>query len=251
MQDGRIVEEGKAQRSSPTRSPRAHPRAGGGIPGDRRPGVAARRGQPFLERPPLLERPPFLRASAPFLELVERRRFDKLNGRGAGLNGRGGRLRGESPCSRSATSRSTSGRPRPARTRGRPRDLACGVRRDRRARRPVRLGQDDPRSDDPGSAAADQRRGRSGTRPADCRAAEPALKAYRRQVQFVLQDPSASLNPKHTVYEAVAEGIRIHRSRRRAGAGDPGVDAGRAHAAGEVLRARSRRSCPAASASES
>ncbi|SDD59663.1 dipeptide ABC transporter ATP-binding protein [Auraticoccus monumenti] len=37
------------------------------------------------------------------------------------------------------------------------------------------------------------------------------LKAYRRAVQFVLQDPSASLNPKHTVYEAVAEGIRIHR----------------------------------------
>ena len=36
------------------------------------------------------------------------------------------------------------------------------------------------------------------------------LKAYRRQVQYVLQDPSASLNPKHTVYEAVAEGIRIH-----------------------------------------
>ncbi len=37
------------------------------------------------------------------------------------------------------------------------------------------------------------------------------LKAYRRKVQFVLQDPSASLNPKHTVYEAVAEGIRIHK----------------------------------------
>ena len=37
------------------------------------------------------------------------------------------------------------------------------------------------------------------------------LKAYRRQVQFVLQDPTASLNPKHTVYEAVAEGVRIHR----------------------------------------
>jgi len=37
------------------------------------------------------------------------------------------------------------------------------------------------------------------------------LKAYRRQVQFVLQDPTASLNPKHTVYQAVAEGIRIHR----------------------------------------
>ncbi|RCK70722.1 ABC transporter ATP-binding protein [Desertihabitans brevis] len=37
------------------------------------------------------------------------------------------------------------------------------------------------------------------------------LKAYRRAVQFVLQDPSASLNPKHTVYQAVAEGVQIHR----------------------------------------
>ncbi len=30
------------------------------------------------------------------------------------------------------------------------------------------------------------------------------------QVQLVLQDPSGSLNPRHTVYEAVAEGLRIH-----------------------------------------
>ena len=37
-----------------------------------------------------------------------------------------------------------------------------------------------------------------------------ALKAYRRQVQLVLQDPTGSLNPLHTVYEAVAEGVRIH-----------------------------------------
>ncbi len=38
-----------------------------------------------------------------------------------------------------------------------------------------------------------------------------ALRAYRRQVQLVLQDPTGSLNPRHTVYEAVAEGVRIHR----------------------------------------
>ncbi|MEQ0563583.1 ABC transporter ATP-binding protein [Amycolatopsis sp. NEAU-NG30] len=36
------------------------------------------------------------------------------------------------------------------------------------------------------------------------------LKAYRRQVQLVLQDPTSALNPAHTVYEAVAEGPRIH-----------------------------------------
>jgi len=38
-----------------------------------------------------------------------------------------------------------------------------------------------------------------------------ALKEYRKRVQFVLQDPTASLNPKHSVYEAVAEGPRLHR----------------------------------------
>ncbi|MFF7972003.1 oligopeptide/dipeptide ABC transporter ATP-binding protein [Streptomyces sp. NPDC007905] len=37
-----------------------------------------------------------------------------------------------------------------------------------------------------------------------------ALRAYRRQAQLVLQDPSGSLNPRHTVYDAVAEGLRIH-----------------------------------------
>ncbi|TDD52382.1 ABC transporter ATP-binding protein [Nonomuraea terrae] len=37
-----------------------------------------------------------------------------------------------------------------------------------------------------------------------------ALKDYRRQVQLVLQDPTGSLNPRQTVYEAVAEGPRIH-----------------------------------------
>jgi len=37
-----------------------------------------------------------------------------------------------------------------------------------------------------------------------------ALKRYRREVQLVLQDPTGALNPRQTVYEAVAEGPRIH-----------------------------------------
>ncbi|WP_137825711.1 ABC transporter ATP-binding protein [Brevibacterium sp. 2SA] len=35
------------------------------------------------------------------------------------------------------------------------------------------------------------------------------LRAFRRQVQMVLQDPSGSLNPKRSVYEAVAEGLQV------------------------------------------
>lgn len=37
-----------------------------------------------------------------------------------------------------------------------------------------------------------------------------ALKAYRHRVQLILQDPTGALNPRQTVYESVAEGLRIH-----------------------------------------
>ena len=37
------------------------------------------------------------------------------------------------------------------------------------------------------------------------------LRGYRRGAQLVQQDPTAALNPRHTVYQAVAEGLRIHR----------------------------------------
>jgi oligopeptide/dipeptide ABC transporter ATP-binding protein len=37
-----------------------------------------------------------------------------------------------------------------------------------------------------------------------------ALKAHRREVQLLLQDPGGALNPRQSVYDAVAEGPRLH-----------------------------------------
>jgi oligopeptide/dipeptide ABC transporter ATP-binding protein len=41
--------------------------------------------------------------------------------------------------------------------------------------------------------------------------ARQPLRALRRQMQIVFQDPSSALNPRMTVGAAIAEGIRIHR----------------------------------------
>ena len=41
-----------------------------------------------------------------------------------------------------------------------------------------------------------------------------ALRSFRRRVQMILQDPAGALNPRHTVYDSVAEGLRLHRLSR-------------------------------------
>ncbi|GAA4868796.1 ABC transporter ATP-binding protein [Saccharopolyspora cebuensis] len=56
------------------------------------------------------------------------------------------------------------------------------------------------------------------------------LRAYRKRVQLVLQDPAGALNPRHSVYEAVAEGLRIH--------GAPGDERERVTAALEAAELR-------------
>jgi len=37
------------------------------------------------------------------------------------------------------------------------------------------------------------------------------LRSFRSQVQMILQDAAGSLNPRQTVYESVAEGLRVHK----------------------------------------
>lgn len=42
-----------------------------------------------------------------------------------------------------------------------------------------------------------------------------ALKAYRRQVQMIFQDPADSLNPKHSIREILLEPLEIHHIKAR------------------------------------
>ena len=41
-----------------------------------------------------------------------------------------------------------------------------------------------------------------------------ALRDHRRHVQMIFQDPTGALNPRQTIYEAVAEGLRVQKDSR-------------------------------------
>ncbi len=113
-------------------------------------------------------------------------------------------------------------------------NLRPGRGRDRGARRGVRLRQDYARPRDHGVRPARMPDG-------SCSRASRSgrdLRAYRRKVQMVYQDPTGSLNPRQTVYDSVAEAPPHPQDPgRRGGAGGRGALPRRAPPAGAVLPA--------------
>ena len=111
-----------------------------------------------------------------------------------------------------------------------PRHVRGQGRRDATRRRPARSTASTSRSSrarssrSSASPAAARRRWRAPCSGSSCPASgeirfqgtplprsTKALRKYRRNVQIVFQDPTGALNPRQTIYESVAEGLRIHK----------------------------------------
>ena len=221
MYAGRIVEEGPSAEVFAEPGAPVHARPRRRVPRHRRPGLpdAALRASPgdppdprdLPSGCPFHPRCPVARPECP----DDRRRALARGARPQrGLRARPGRRMAQVTARRCSSSRGLE-----VRFRGRHGSLARAVdgvdldvraRRGARARRRVRLRQDDARADD--------RRPRAARTPARCasRASASArsgraLRGYRRRVQMVFQDPSGALNPRQTIYEVVAEGVRIQK----------------------------------------
>ena len=98
---------------------------------------------------------------------------------------------------------------RPRRARPRRRPPVRPARRDPGHRRRVRLRQDHAGPHAHRAAAAHLGRGALRGHAAEL-LVRGRCGRYRSRVQMVLQDAAGSLNPRQTVYESVAEGIRLH-----------------------------------------
>ncbi len=253
MYAGRIVE----QRPEPRRLRRAgaplHARPGVGVPGDRRPGLPDEALGP-ARRPARSARaadglPVPSRAARAAVDICPSTAGGALAGRperARGLRARP-RLAGVDHERRAPLLevRDLHVRvpqpPRGARAPSTGSTSRCDERRDRRARGRVGLRQDDARADDR-RAAAPGRRARCWCAASRSAHDRRALREHRRTAQLIFQDPTGALNARQTIYEAVAEGVRIQKvPGRRGGARGRGALAGRAAPAGAFLHPLSLR----------
>ena len=64
------------------------------------------------------------------------------------------------------------------------------------------------------SGSSARRRARCRCAASRCATTARSLRAHRREVQMIFQDPTGALNARQTIYEAVAEGVRIQKRAR-------------------------------------